>query len=181
MDDNEIRSMLIDIVESGNFPTDSFEIRHIEKIDILKVVSENKVRFEVKRHPHLFGKPTLGGHSSAYIPKYYLYELDIKLKEVVLIKKEQDEPEINYWQLAMEDVSNYFDYGDVTHYDKKFKVLNSKDEVIGFAKKEVENLNWKEVCDEPTFQQKKYMAEIRKQFIDEMIMHWNLYQREFGE
>ena len=184
MDDNEIRSILIDIVESGNFPTDSFEIRHIETIYDLKVVSKNKVRFWVERHPHLFRKPTLGGPSSAYIPKYYLYELDTKLKEVVLIKKEQDEPVINYWQLAMEDVSNYFDCGDVTQYDKKLKVLNSKDEVVEFAKKEVENLDWDHGFDEdelpPDFMA-KYMAEVRKQFVDAMLTLWENYKIEFGE
>lgn len=177
MEKNEIRSMLVDIVESGTFPTDSFEIRHIEKIYDLKVVSKNKVRFWVERHPHLFGKPTLGGPSSAYIPKYYLYELDTELKEVVLIKKEKDESIINYWQLAMEAVDNYIDFGDLTHYDEKFKVLNSKDEVVEFAKKEVENLDWDNGFDEdvlpPDFMA-KYMAEVRKQFVDGMLTLANL-------
>lgn len=177
MDDNEIRSMLVDIVKSGNFPSDSFEIRHIEEIYILKVISENKVRFWVERHPHLFGKPTLGGPSSAYIPKHYLYELDIKLKEVVLIKKEQDEPVINYWQLAMEAIGNWFDGG--SDYDEQFNTLNSEAGVIEFAEKEVKNLDW--VCgfdeDElPTGFIEKYMAEVRKQFIDEMLTQWKTYK-----
>lgn len=183
MDDNEIRSMLVDIVESGNFPSDSFEIRHIEEIYSLKVISENKVRFWVERHPHLFGKPTLGNPSSAYIPKCYLYELDTKIKEVILIKKEQDKLVINYCQLGMEAVDNYFDSGGYD-YDEQFNTLKSEAEVIEFAGKEVKNLDW--VCgfdeDElpPGFIE-KYMAEIRKQFVDGMLTHWKSYKKEFGK
>lgn len=70
MGENEIRGMLADIVESGRFPSDTFDVRHIEKIGGFQHLSQPKVRFWVERHPHLFGAPSLGKASSAFVTKH---------------------------------------------------------------------------------------------------------------
>jgi hypothetical protein len=184
--DNEIRSIIVDIVEKGNFPSNSFDIRHIEKIDQFNVVSTNKVQFGIDRHPHLFGKPTLGMASSAFIPKYYLYELDIETKTVQLVKKEKGDPVVDIDMLADENVSDLFTYGDPSEYYEQFKNINSEEEAVEFAKKEFDNneywaeeaeLKSESVPTIPDFKE-EYLESLKICFVSEMVSQWEFYKAE---
>lgn len=184
MEESTIRLMLVDIVEKGNFPSDTFEIRHIEKIHTFNIVSSNRVQFWVERHPHIFGKPTLGIASSAFITKYYLYELNTETKTVQLIKKNKGDPVVNISMLADESVSDFFDFGDLSQYNTQFEKINSEKEVIEFAIKEIDgNKSWEEEAemkaDElpeiPGFKE-EYYAELKRHFVNSMVRHWGFYK-----
>ena len=189
--DNEIRSMLVDIVESGNFPSDSFGIRHIEKTVQFNIVSENKVQFWIERHPHLFNKPTLGMASSAFIPIDYLYELNTKSKMVRLVKKEKGDPVVDIEMLAEENVSDLFNYGDNSEYDEQFKNINSEEEAVEFAIKGFDsNDYWTEEAEAksgevpniPDFKE-EYLESLKICFVYEMVSLWEFYKEvvEFEE
>ncbi|MFX0115220.1 MAG: hypothetical protein ACFFB3_11795 [Candidatus Hodarchaeota archaeon] len=173
--ENEIRSILVDIVEKGNFPDDSFEMRHIERIGSFQILSNNKVRFWIERHPHLFGKQTRDLASSAFTPIHYQYELDTESKNVVLIKQEKDEPIIDYSILAREDVDFVIDgmrLGD------ELRELDSEESVVKFAEKKMGEFDWLggyEACEDlpPDFNE-KLMAEIKKESLTQILRQWNL-------
>ena len=185
MDELKIRSMLFDIVGGGGFPgPEIVEIRHIEKIEAINEVSETRYQFWVERHPHLFGKPTLGGPSSAMALKHYLYELDTETKTVKLMDKVVGESVIDIPMLAMETVDNCFLEGSCG-YEKDFDRINTEEEANEFAiKKYNEALDsWlNEDADikadalpgVPDFKE-KYIEEVKKQYIVAMVMEWDHY------
>lgn len=187
--DSEFRSMLVNIVEGGNFPSDSFDMRHIERIEQFRFVSANKVQFWVEGHPHLFGKATLGKASSAFIPEYYLYELNTKTKMAQLVKKEKGYSSENIHMLADEKVSDLFDYGNHSEYYGQFKNINSEKEAVEFAIKEFNsNAYWnedaemksEEVSYIPDFKE-QYLEALKGCFIYQMVLQWEFYKDEFDE
>ncbi|MCK4485664.1 MAG: hypothetical protein KAU38_02760 [Desulfobacterales bacterium] len=180
MDDNEIRSMLVDIVEKGDFPSDTLEVFHLERIDNFFPSRPNKVRFWIERHPHLFGAPTRGLASSIFIPIRYCYELDLETKRVTLIKKEEDEPVINYFPLALEQVDSFFTNGDYELPDD-IRAEESKERVRILAEREFYEFNFG--YDDydgdgrlPENFYEKILNEIKKQFIEHILFLWESKQ-----
>ncbi len=182
MEENEIRSMLVDIVENGDFPNGTFDIRHIKRIYTFDFISEHKVQFWVERHPHVFGAPTLGVASSAFITKNYLYELNTATKTVELIKKTEEDPVVDISMLAYESASDLiFEDGG---YDEHFERLKTKDEVVEFAINDFNsNEYWRadaeiKASELPTIKdfEEKYLDELKKSFVYKFLQHWEFYQ-----
>ena len=182
MNEGEIRSLLVNLVESGNFPDHSFDIRHIEKIDKFKVMPDGKIHFGIERHPHIFGRPTLGMASSAFIEEYHKYELDFETRQVILLKIEKEDPVINYDLLASENVDSTL---EGCNYDGQFKNIKSRNGLIDFAKKEFENLNWmgSYITDAqlPLDFEQKILSKLKKEFIYGMLESWLSYKEEVEE
>lgn len=175
-------SLLKGIVENGEFPDDSFEIRHIERIDTFEITEDGKARFWISRHPHLFGRPTLGLASSAFIQKNYLYELDFETQKATLIRKEELPPFIDYNVLAMEDVDDFFPCVS-SEYEESLKKMATKAEVSDFASKEVDKFSWiegKDVDNLPVDFKEKYLKEVRTQFNRNMIWEWRYLKNDMG-
>jgi len=177
--DQNIRLMLVDIVENGVFPDESFEVRHIERIDNFKITPEGKICFWITRHPHLFGRVSKGRASGGFIPKHYLYELDPELKQVRLIKKEKGEPVINYACLAGEEFEYFDPYSD---YDNVLEKLDSEKDVVSFAEKEFHNFSWLDCYetdeDLPEDFQERILAELKKEFISGAVTSWQVLREE---
>ena len=134
IDDGFIREILVDIVENGYFPHESFEIKHINDIEEFIIVSKTSFQFWVARYSHMFRKLSSEEPSSAYIQKRYLYELNTETKQVKLIKITKEEPHINYLQLAMEDVERCLRDAEGV-FDRDFELIDSQEEADEFAKK----------------------------------------------
>ena len=174
MEDKDIRSMLVDIVERGEFPDNSFGVLHVERIYEINPSGPNKVTFWITRHPHLLGALTRGMPSSAFIPIHYCYELDLKAKKVVLIEKEKDGPVINYWMLADEIVTRYMDGYKMP--DEVIKIKSEAD-ALAFAEKEFEEIPWldEDECDDvPEGFSEELLEPIKSEFLDQFLSKWQV-------
>ena len=184
IDDGFIREILADIVENGCFPYESFEVKHINDIEEFIIVSKTSFQFWVERYSHIFRKLSSEEPSSAYIPKRYLYELDTETKQVKLINIIKEEPYINYYLLALEDVEKCLSDTEGV-FDRDFEQIDSEEEAEEFAKKMFASFDedyWKKFYDDdpdvpnPGACQNMYITEVKKEFILEMIMKWMRYK-----
>jgi len=178
--EDEIKRILIEIIERGRFPDESVAARHVAEIPTtgFSFFKDGKVRFQIERHPTLFETPSVCKPSSAYIPEYYTYQLDLDILQVSLIKKEEDEPFVDYRALAVEELSRW---GNWRQYNQIFRNLKSKDQVTEFAEKEFDTIDWmtgREAAAEkmPEFKE-NFLREVKKQFILEMWNAWKSYWR----
>ena len=184
--DYQIRCMLFEIARDKTSYV-NFEERHIEKLNSFEILENGKVQFWITRHPHLFRAPSLGGPSSAFIPKRYLFELDPKTRNVSLLKKEIDDPVINYILIADTEVVSYFDsFGD--DYFEDFEHMKTEDEVIEFAGTEFQQIPWYpddilEYENVPQDFLDNALEAIRKVFISSMRDLWHSFNtmKENGE
>ena len=74
-----IRAILIEMVESGNFPDNSFDIRHVEKISSFKKLS--------KLHPMLLVEG-MGGIMTPILKDYFVTDLikEMKIPAVIVTR-----------------------------------------------------------------------------------------------
>lgn len=174
----DVRALLYEIVENGNFPDESFGIEHIEKIDIKEWVSNDKVRFIVERHPHLFGHPSIGNASSAFARVEYIFELSVGAKTVKLIDENTLSNEIDYNALANEVVPDTVE-GWLGDSASELANLKTEKEVIRFAEQGFKSIDWL-ACYEPYIEEDsfpndfkdKLLKAFKKQFIDEILKEW---------
>jgi hypothetical protein len=177
MDSHEssMRSLLVEIVKRGDFPTASFELRHIEKIENFTTTEDGKARFTIERHPHIFGRETLRGPSLGYIPTWYTYEIDSENEAVSCISKKEGEPFLNYIALAIEDVSCYWEWCDTSEEKKQFRKLKKEEDVLKYAEKRLKELNFSmEAYDLPISIEDEFSDAIKKEFITEMVSQWKI-------
>jgi hypothetical protein len=186
-DDYSIRATVVEIIESGNFPDDSLEVFHLERVDEFHPSGPNKVRFWIERHPHLFEKPSRGFASSAFIRISYCYEFDLEAKEVTLIETSYGEAEINYHQLADEEVTNFFKGVFWKRDFTESLELASEEEVRAYAKEQFQEIAWLDAlgpCTEdlkmPRYVEQEIMEEFEKEFIDQFVQEWK-FEKEFEQ
>jgi hypothetical protein len=174
--DSNLRDLLVELLEKDEFPIeDGFQLRHIKRIEAFSIVGEDNARFTVERHPHLFGRESLGGPSAAYIPTVCTYEIDTAKKEVSLIKKKEYEPVVNYEAVASETVGEYWDYGDTLVEQNQFRKMSEKEEVLKYAEDRFKELDFSlEAYDLPESFYKEYYPVLEKEFINEMVSQWKI-------
>ena len=174
--DQEIRNFLVEIIEFGNFPDDSFDVQHLERISGFKKITQNKVQFEIERHPHIFWKPSIGKESSAFVTETYLFELDLNTKKVTILSVETSQPVIDYYHLADEEVTNWFDSVNYERDYPELSKLTTEQQVIDYAKEKVKELEWIDSLgtDEklPEDFEEKYMQEVEELFAEMMVCNW---------
>jgi hypothetical protein len=186
MDDIKIWKILEDLVKNHDFPGDDMvEERHLDKFYNIEKVGKNKVRFCLDRHPHILHRPSLGKKSSAYTPTKYLYELDLQNKKVILVTKEEEDPIIDFFSLASEDVEAEFLEGDISEYQEAFKKMDSADKVKEYALKVFPKAGYdawadinSEISDIPGFK-KKYLSEAKGLFVARMIESWRDFKKDW--
>ena len=127
-----LRLLLFNVIESGQFPEGNFDVHHIDRIYGIEDIGDNKVCFSIRRHPHLFGKPTRGEESSAMAIIEYVYKVDLKTSRIKKISSKLVSVSIDYNLLAKEDVNNYFTaHGG--EKDAELSKLTMDEEVVKFA------------------------------------------------
>ena len=175
--DQHIRDILVDLLEKDEFPVeDSFQLRHIERIETFSIMGEDKAQFTIEMHPHLFGRESLGMPSSAYIPTVCTYEIDTEKKEVSLIKKKEYAPVVDYGMIASETVGDYWNRGDTSVEQNQFRKMSEKKEVLKYAGERFEELDFSlEAYDLPDSFYRNYLPEVKKEFLNEMVSQWKIF------
>lgn len=173
-DDTDARSMLVDILEKGDFPDESFEKRHIERIDEFERVAPNKFRFSVRRHPHLFGHKTLGRPSSAYAIVKDIFELDTQRKKVDPISSETESVEIDYEMLAEDYVDSLME-ADTFDFD----AFGSVAEVTKAVEDDTRNSAWDNVFTTDYELPADFVEQFVLCYVEEVVQQWELH-RELG-
>ena len=179
MDDNQIREILMEIVDSGSFPGDEVEERHIKMIEEFRFCdNQNIARFVIERHPHLFGRHSFGKSYSPYLIEYHNFEIDLQKKEVKLSEIKRGKPVIDYTQLAVGKVLEFFDLEDYFQSVVKEKLSSFRDivDVVLFANSDFNDF---EIYNKPllleivpSFDFKRFDEELRKEFIRGVINKW---------
>ena len=172
--ETELRKLLSEAVEDGSFPgEDAFTFRHIERIEKFSYVGDYKARFTIERHPHLFGRESLGLVSSAYTPTFFTYEIDVENRKISLVEKVKQKPVINYEMIASEAVGEYWNWGDPAEDGNHFRKMTTKEQVREYAEKRFEELNFSlDHMDLPESFNSKYFPVLKKEFAEEMVQHW---------
>ena len=175
------------IFDRGDFPDYSVKLKHIRKIYDLEVLSDNKVRFKLDRHPHAFGFASLGMPSSAYRTITILYELDTEKNEIVEIGRDASELSINYEWLADDEVQKVFssDYDnfDLSKWETDLEKIDNEEKAKQYAIRAFEEYYIKDKDefwfiirydqeDLPEDFKLRLLEEIKKQFVPEMIELW---------
>jgi hypothetical protein len=183
--DSLIRERLCKIIEDGEFPDDSFEIRHLRKVSEFERIGKNKVRFRIERHPHLFHRTSLGRPSSAYVPTVCIYEFDLRNNKVIDVEAKELDPVIDYEMLAEDEIDwwkEWFSYKSNVNDPDDDK---TKEEAIKKAKKVFEKIDWLSslVSDHelPNDFGEKLLTELWKQFIPVFLEEWKQYLEEITE
>lgn len=174
----DLISTLEELIENGDFPDESFSFRHLNKIYDEETVADGKIRFWIDRHPHLFGRESIGKESSAYIPISYQYELDTSKKSVTLIKEEKGDPAIDYYALAIEDIYICKEGGSFDFEDELQKIKTKK-EAIRFAENKFEDFNWLalyEADEKPSDFNDKLLREVKDLFKENVIEMWQEFR-----
>jgi hypothetical protein len=177
----DIRSLLINILDSGKFPGGNVQFRHIDRIQDVEYLEGDKIRFCIERHPSIFSHGRAGLPSPGFRTERCIYELNTKTQELDIIDVEESPPVIDYKLLAEYEVEAYMENAN---NNAKFALINTEDELIQFAEKEYKSLCWIhnndywKADDMPHDFVEKSSAEIKKQFIKEMIISWKDYQED---
>ena len=188
-DNNTIRGIVAQILSKGEFPEGAFELRDISNVKSFELVSDERVRFRIKHRlglfDHIFQKDSL----SAYIPKTYVFELDISTEKVNLIEQIEGEPVIHFKLLAIEEVEKCFELYQV--HDRKFKKTNFEKDVIENAERELASIiNGDDFANDiqkateggiiPEDSFDRFLTEFKEQYISKMIHQWKIYKNLQG-
>jgi hypothetical protein len=154
-------------------------VRHIEQIPILEPDSNHKVIFSIGRHPHLFGRPSLGKRSSAYAEVTQTFEVNLLNEEVKLMEERVSDINIDYYGLAAEEVENFLDGGFLDdEIINELVILHSKEEVEKFTNLLCDDYAWMDCyCSNyenilPEDFNSKMIATIKEVFIDQVVKRW---------
>ena len=102
--------MFIEIVEEGKCPDTSLTSKHIDRGYQITKISPNKYHFSFERHPHLFGRQSIGIASSAFATVKRTYELDTDLRKIKVVKDVMLDYDIDYYTLASEDMDIFMQF-----------------------------------------------------------------------
>lgn len=110
----DIESKVIELVgeyfKQDKVPCDTpFDERHLKKIYAMNFDNLPEVTFKIDRHPHLYGAPTSGLASNAFIPQTYEFTINIKTKAFSLKNFETHPIYIDIDALAYEEFNDEHD------------------------------------------------------------------------
>ena len=171
---NEAIEMFVEIVEMGECPDDSLDKKHIYRGYKIDKLNSNKFQISIERHPHLFGKPSIGFVSSAFARVRRTYELDTDEKKIDFVGEDVEDFDIDYYSLAGEDVEMVIDNMPVI--ESVLVKFDINDEVKMFAGKEFEQFNWL-ACYESNYDlpidfEEKMLSAIKETFIERIFEEW---------
>jgi hypothetical protein len=168
-----------ELIEQNYLSKWGVSVRHIEQIPILVPDSNHKVIFSIGRHPHLFGRPSLGKRSSAYAEVIQTFEVNLLNKEVKLMEERVLDINIDYYALAAEDVEILLDGGFLDNdIINELVILHSKEEVEKFANLLFGDFGWMDSYHSdyenslPEDFNSKLIATIKDVFIERIVERW---------
>ena len=141
MNDQKILNIFYKSLENGD-PGDH-EPKHVERGYRLTEQEPGKYRLTFERHPHFFGKQSLGKESSAYKTVEYSYLIDEKSNNVEFLDEKLINVKISYDDLAEEDME-FVDFYHLNLSDVEEKLLQCKtdNEIVSVAKSVFDSKNW---------------------------------------
>jgi hypothetical protein len=186
MNDDEklAREIFIELIETGTGCEYGLGDRHLCREVSIKKKSENVFLVSVERHPHLFGRESIGKASSAYATVEQTFSLDLETKKIQLYSEEIRGFDIDYYALAEEDFS--IESGGVDFHLQdvakiKLKRLRSEKSVRTFAKQIFQTLDFisinrviylSDIDNMPEEFMEEMLRAQEETFVDEVINNW---------
>jgi hypothetical protein len=175
---NEIIEALIENNEMLDW---QISTRHIDQIPTLTADSNNNVIFSLERHPHLFGRTSLGKESSAYINVEMIFEVNLISKKIILKEEKYGTIEINGYGLAKEDVDILWENQIFPELEdiQQLVLFKEKKEVEQYAEKAFRKFEWWEGFYITDFENRlpdnfkeNQLKLIKEIFIDQVVDDW---------
>ena len=191
MDSQESRalSLFYDLIEKGAGLEYGLEKRHLDRDVAIRRKSETEFLMTIERHPHLFGRESVGRMSSAFTNVEQTFSVNLRTSELRFVGEVKQDSNIDYYALAEEDFP--IDTGGVdlllTKDDKiKLGELKSEKEVRSFADKIFKGLDFDSTNRDlyisegelPSDFMEKILEAQKEFFIDGLVENWNsgIYQ-----
>jgi hypothetical protein len=186
MDNDESRalSLFYGLVEEGKGLKYALENRHLDRGVKIRRKSETEFLISIERHPHLFGRESVGRMSSAFATVEQTFSVNLRTRELHFEKEEIQGFEIDYDALAEEDfpietggIDLYLD----EHAKIKLAKLESEKEVRFFAKEIFDGLDFGSTNKDiyasdfelPSDFMEKMLEAQKEFFIDGLVENWN--------
>lgn len=173
---NEAIDIFVDMVEGGNCPDESLEKKHVHRGYTINRLAPNKFQISIERHPHIFGRSSLGEPSSAFATVKRTYELDTDLKKIDFIGEDVEDIFIDYEALAYQDVEMVLD-SNMSEIEPDLVDFNTEDDVKIFAEKEFEGFDWLAGydCDYdlPSDFEEELLATSKEVFVGKILEKWD--------
>ncbi len=176
---------IYELFRRGGFPDQSVKERHLQKLYDFEVLSDNKIRFKLDRHPHAFGFSSLGTPSSAYHTITYLYELDTEKNTIIKIYSEAGELLIKYEWLADEELLDLFNYDFdepeyIMEWEEDLQKIDSEEKakqyaITKFVETYEQDTYWfikYDSKDLPEDFKSRLLEELKKLFIPKLVEIW---------
>lgn len=162
-------------VAEGDDADDGLNVKHLESAREIEVLEDGRIRFRVERHPHLFGRPSRGMRSSAFIRERRHYEFDPN-QGLTCIDREQLGVEIDADTLIEEEVRLAMEGLSLERECADLLRCETREAAEGVAKKYAKGYAWLLELDiEPQILEEQ-RAELRAScavaFAEELITLW---------
>jgi len=171
MNEREVTKMFIDLVDEGKCPDPSLDHRHFYgKTWIPKQISPNEYQFSIERHPHLFGRPSVGKPSSAFARIEKTFILNTVTRTIEFGESTLLGIEFDYELLAEEEVESWEYVGMLP--TEEIATLQSEEECRKYTKDFLDNLDLEESYITDYDLPENFMEKLKLAIVDEIILKW---------
>ena len=132
----EATKIIEDMIRNGKMADTGIEKRHIDynkyRLYDIEIMSNNKIRFKINRHPSITGASTIGRQSSNFIETMYQYEIDPNDWSISLIDEKILRVYEDIWGMAEDEIEQFFfdilpDDFLKEHYPKLTNITDEKE------------------------------------------------------
>jgi len=103
-DEDRAYEIFYDLIAEGEGAEYGLEKRHLNRGVTIERESETRFLISIKRHPHLFGRQSVGRPSSAFATVKQAFSVDLETRKLDFIDEELENWHIDYKALAEEDI-----------------------------------------------------------------------------
>lgn len=179
MSKDDALKIFIELIENDEIP--GIEPKHVLRGYKINQFSTTQFHIIYERHPHLYGRPSIGKASSAYATVEYTYLVDTENKKAELFDEKVVDINIDYYSMANEDVLNMIENG-LYHELKQVEEMVSEKDVMKYAEKVFNQIEWipdpsifiSEYDPSNKFDVEKYKRELKEIFMKEFMREWEM-------
>lgn len=134
MNKKEAKDLFDELIEKNECLEWGLTRKYIYRPYSIEQISPTEFTIQIERHPHLFGRASIGSSSSAFATVNQTFHLETTTPKVALLNEKVIDTEINYYSLAAQDFSEEFDDWWLQDDEKiELERLETEEEVENFV------------------------------------------------
>ena len=159
-------------IEEGRGDSYALDERHLGRV-CLEKEGEGWVEFSLTRHPHIFGRATVGLASDGYIPVEQLYYFDLRTRKLDLRSEEYGEPKVDWDVLISLDPCLDGAGDDVEEEMGNHPKRDDEAAWIAATKKVYDSYDfsgiWDDLCECPSDAVEDFAKEYQRRFYEKLL------------